>query len=70
MELVTMEGRAMKRIVAAAALAAAFWAIKRWLDHRYLRIASVTRDATENWENEGGALAPRPAGLETSQAAR
>ena len=60
----------MKRIVTAAALAAAFWGFKRWLDYRYRRIAQSPRGDTESWENEGGALAPHPAGLETSQVPR
>jgi hypothetical protein len=59
----------MNRIVTVAALAAAFWAVKRWLDYRRARIASAPQE-TECWENEGGALAPHPAGLETSQVPR
>ena len=57
----------MKRIVAAAALAAAFWAIAHWLDRRYPRIANATHDATETWENEGGALVSRPSGATNSR---
>ena len=59
----------MNRIVTVAALAAAFWAVKRWLDYRRARIATAPHE-TECWENEGGALAPHPAGLETSQVPR
>ena len=59
----------MNRIVTVAALAAAFWACKRWLDYRRARIATAPHE-TESWENEGGALAPHPAGLETSQVPR
>jgi hypothetical protein len=59
----------MNRIVTTAALAAAFWAFKRWLDYRYRRSAALPRE-TESWENEGGALEPHPAGLETSQVPR
>ncbi len=59
----------MNRIVTAAALAAAFWAFKRWLDHRRAQKGPAPH-STESWENEGGALAPHPAGLETSQVPR
>ena len=59
----------MNRIVTFAALAAAFIAFKRWLDYRHRRNAALPRE-TESWENEGGALAPHPAGLETSQVPR
>lgn len=59
----------MNRIVKAAALGAALWALKRWLDYRQARSAALPRE-TESWENEGGALAPHPAGLETSQVPR
>jgi len=59
----------MNRIVTAAALAAAFWAFKRWLDYGRAQKAPAPH-ATESWENEGGALAPHPAGLETSQVPR
>lgn len=65
----------MKRIFAAAFLAAATtaasWAVKRWLDHRYTRIA--TRKAhkpVETWENEGGSLSPHQVAIETSQVPR
>ena len=67
----------MKRILQAAAVAAiaaaASWAMRRWLDNRYAPAAlapRVPRKPVENWENEGGALAPHPAGLETSQVPR
>ena len=60
----------MKRIVFAAALAAAFWGLQRWLDRGRRRAAQATLHPTESWENEGGALAPNPAGLETSQVPR
>jgi hypothetical protein len=59
----------VKRVAAVAALAAAFWAAKQWIDHRR-QGAQSRRDETESWENEGGALAPHPAGLETSQVPR
>ena len=64
----------MKRIVTAAFLAAATtaasWAVKRWLDHRYTRIAARPRKPVETWENEGGALAPHHVAIETSQVPR
>jgi hypothetical protein len=68
----------MNRVIAAAALAAAAWGVKRWLDQRYVQIAPAQRNQTETWENEGGALSPHAAGtlsthaagLETSQVAR
>ena len=61
----------MNRVIAAAALAATVWGVKRWLDHRYVQIAPGARNPTETWENEGGALYPHAGGsLETSQVAR
>jgi hypothetical protein len=48
----------MNRIIAAAALTAALWALKRWLARRRVPNAHATRDPTEAWENEGGALSP------------
>ena len=59
----------IKRVFTAAAVAGAFWAFKQWLDYRQAR-GQPRRDETESWENEGGALAPHPAGLETSQVPR
>jgi flagellar motor component MotA len=64
------EGHFMKRILAAAVLAAAIFGIKRWMDQRYPRIAQRHRNPTESWENEGGALQADPAQFETPQAAR
>lgn len=60
----------MKSIIAAAALGAALWGLKRWMDRRYVQIGHAARDPTETWENEGGALPPHPAGHETSQVPR
>jgi hypothetical protein len=57
----------MKRIIIAAALAAAFWGYRRWLARE---AAQSTPHPTESWENEGGALAPNLAGFETSQVSR
>jgi hypothetical protein len=60
----------MNRIIAAATLATALWAVKRWLDHRYVQIGHTVRNPTETWENEGGALSPHAGSLDTSQVAR
>jgi len=67
----------MKKILQTAAIAAiaaaASWGMRRWLDARYAPAEAVPkapRKPVENWENEGGALAPHPAGLETSQVPR
>lgn len=60
----------MHRIIAAAALAAAFWALKRWLDRRYAQIGHAARNPTETWENEGGALSANSPGFEPSRAPR
>ena len=60
----------MKRIVFAAVLAAALWGLQRWFDGGRRRSAQAKVPPTEFWENEGGALAPNPAGLETSQVPR
>jgi hypothetical protein len=65
-----MEDTVMKRIVAAAAIAAVLWVLKRWRDYERARLMRAHPHATENWENEGGALEPHPAGLETSQVPR
>lgn len=63
----------MKRILTAAAVAAATtaasWAVKRWLDARYVARAP-RKPPLESWENEGGALAPQHAQVETSQVPR
>ncbi|MEO6564831.1 MAG: hypothetical protein ABIO63_02245 [Casimicrobiaceae bacterium] len=67
----------MKKLLQTAAIAAvaatASWAMRRWLDHRYAPAQPAPkppRKVVENWENEGGALAPHPAGHETSQVPR
>ena len=58
----------MHRIITAAALAAALWGLKRWLDHRYVQIGHTARNPTETWENEGGAVSATPHGFERSPA--
>ncbi len=72
-----IEGATMKKIfqtaIIAAVAATASWAMRRWLDNRYAPAQAVPkppRKPVETWENEGGALAPHPTGLETSQVPR
>jgi len=64
----------MKSLFRTAVLAAATtivtWAVRRWLDQRYARVAAPRRPPIESWENEGGALSPQLAALETSQVPR
>jgi hypothetical protein len=66
-------GALMNRIVTAALVAAATtatsWAVSYWLDVRRAR-AHAPRIPMETWENEGGALAPHHAAVETSQVPR
>ena len=57
-------------VVGTTFAAAAIWAISRWLDQLQARIDHPPRKPMENWENEGGALAPHPGGHETSQVPR
>jgi hypothetical protein len=65
-----MKESVMKPIVVAAAMAAAVWGLRRWIDYQRARMTRRPAHSTETWENEGGALAPHPAGLETSQVPR
>lgn len=60
--------RILAAVVLAAASTAASWAVQRWL----VRSAPPARPRKqlENWENEGGALAPQQAAVETSQVPR
>jgi hypothetical protein len=58
--------RILSAIVLAAATTAASWAVQRWLS----RQPPKPRIPIENWENEGGALAPQQAAVETSQVPR
>lgn len=64
----------MKRIATAALVAAAAtaasWAVKRWLDGRYSPLPHAAHGALQTWEDEGGALAPQHAAVETSQVPR
>lgn len=64
----------MKSLFRTALVAAATtfvtWGVRRWLDQRYARVAAPRRPPLETWENEGGALSPQHAALETSQVPR
>ena len=58
-----------RSVLFAGATAAVAWLVTRWLEAR--RAASgTTRHPVEQWENEGGALAPQLGGAETSQVPR
>lgn len=60
----------MNRIFSAVLLAAAAtWAIRRWLNGEASR-RGMPYPQLETWENEGGALAPYQAALDTSQMQR
>ena len=60
--------RVLSAIVLAAASTAASWAMQRWLNRRAMQAKPPKQ--LENWENEGGALAPQHAAVETSQVPR
>ena len=59
----------MNRIMKAIVLAAATYAIQRFLA-RSAAYARPRKPQIETWENEGGALAPQHARVETSQVPR
>lgn len=61
--------RILGAIVLAAATTATAWAVRRWLDAGGAQRRRLPRPQLDNWENEGGALAPQHAALETSQVA-
>lgn len=64
----------MNRIIGAALVAAATtavsWAVGRWLIERQSASRRAKGPHIETWENEGGALAPHHAAVETSQVPR
>lgn len=64
----------MKQIINAALVAAATtavsWAVGRWLIERQSANRRSKDPHFETWENEGGALAPHHAAVETSQVPR
>ena len=59
-----------RTILIAGVTAAASWLVTRWLDTRRTASGLTTRHPFEQWENEGGALAPQAGGTETSQVPR
>jgi hypothetical protein len=59
----------MNKIITAIVLAAATYAVQRFLA-RSGAYARPRKPQIETWENEGGALAPQQAPLETSQVPR
>ena len=61
--------RFMSAIVLAAVSTATTWAVQRLLNPTPPR-RRLPRPQLDDWENEGGALAPHHAALETSQVAR
>lgn len=61
--------RIVSAIVLAAATTATTWAVQRWLNSSRTQ-RRLPRPQIDDWENEGGALAPQHAALETSQVAR
>jgi hypothetical protein len=60
----------LKAITVAAAATAATWAMRRLLDGSSARSREAKAPPVHDWENEGGALAPQPFGVETSQVPR
>ena len=62
--------RILTATILAAATTAASWFVKRWLDRRYARASAPSHKPIESWENEGGAMAPQHAPIETSQVPR
>lgn len=61
--------RFLSAVLLTAASTATAWAVQRWLNSE-AQPRRTTRPQLEDWENEGGALAPHHAALETSQVAR
>jgi len=59
----------MNKVITAIVLAAATYAVQRFLA-RSSAYARPRKPQIETWENEGGALAPQHARLETSQVPR
>ena len=58
----------MNKVITAIVLAAATYAVQRFIARS--RASRPRKQQIENWENEGGALAPQQAPLETSQVPR
>lgn len=59
----------MNKVITAIVIAAASFAVQRYLSRRQA-LATPRRHHVETWENEGGALAPEHALVETSQVPR
>jgi hypothetical protein len=59
-----------RTVMIAGATAAASWLVTRWLDASRAAAGTTTRHPVEQWENEGGALAPQQASADTSQVPR
>ena len=59
----------MNRIITAIALAAATYALQRFIA-RSSTYARPPKQQIDTWEDEGGALAPQHAPIETSQVPR
>jgi hypothetical protein len=59
----------MNKVITAIVLAAATYAVQRFLA-RSGAYSRPRKPQIETWENEGGALAPQHAPLETSQVPR
>ena len=55
---VRMHGLA-RTLLIAGAMSAVSWLAARWFERRRTAVATAPR-AVEQWENEGGALAPQP----------
>lgn len=55
----------IRMVVLAGATAAMSWLVVRWLAIRRTA-ATTTQRPVDQWENEGGALAPPPEKVETS----
>ena len=60
----------LKAVAVAAAATAATWAMRRLLDGTLRGSRDPKAPPVHDWENEGGALAPQPFGVETSQVPR
>lgn len=61
--------RILSTVLLAAATTATTWAVQRWLNSDPSS-RRLPRPPVDQWENEGGALAPQHAALETSQVPR
>lgn len=62
--------RLLRTVLFAAATTATTWAVQRWLNENEKRKRLPHRPQVDTWEDEGGALAPHHAALETSQVPR